>query len=191
MIYLNSDIIRTSNLRVVPAMLSASGYMAHIYKGDASMKSISLSRGKVALVDDADYEWLNQWKWYCSSEGYAERDEGRRGNRKRILMHRLILGVSKEFQADHINNNRLDNRRANLRTCTYSENNQHRGVSSSNTSGYKGVTFVKVTKKWRATIRVNRVKVELGSYKNIIDAARAYNQAAKKYHGEFAVLNDV
>ena len=160
------------------------------------MKKIPLSQGKFAIVDDEDYEHLNQWKWCCTSRGYASRHR-RKGEKcpgRVVYMHRVILERMgfKDFESsDHINRNQLDNRRCNLRSVTQRENLHNQGKRSNNTSGYKGVTWAKHATKWRAQMQLNGKYKHIGYFDDKKEAARAYNKAAKKHHGEFAVLNEV
>ena len=117
------------------------------------MAIIELTQGKVALVDDSDYEYLSQFKWYSSSHGYAMRN-GKMVNRvreKRISMHREILGVTDpNIHVDHINFDILDNRKSNLRICSNSENSKHRKVTGLGTSKFKGVCWYKANSIWHA-----------------------------------------
>jgi hypothetical protein len=151
------------------------------------MKEIILTQGKVAIVDDDDYEWLNRLKWRYNT-GYAGRTIGSRKNQKSVYMHRLILQVPDGLETDHINHDTLDNRKENLRICTRSENNCNR-ANKRNTSGFHGVHFNKEYKEWYATIMVNRLKKYLGNFKTAEEAARAYDKAARELHREFANLN--
>lgn len=160
-------------------------------------KKILLTKNKVTLVDDEDYEFLNKWKWYCSvaSSGafYAARKTRYSdGDSKILYMHRLILGLQRNGrqETDHINRDPLDNRRLNLRICTSSQNKMNRTKSILNKSGYKGVCSVPVN-KWAAFIMCGDIHLNLGHFEDKKDAARAYNKAATHYFGEFAVLNDV
>ena len=137
------------------------------------------SKGRYAIVDNEDYEWLSQWNW---SGEYATRTEKGR----LIIMHRLILKTPKGKLTDHINRNKLDNRKANLRVCSNAENIRNIGMRSHNTSGYKGVHKHRQSGRWRASIRVDGKNHNLGLFKNPKDAAQAYILAAKKYHGNFA-----
>lgn len=149
--------------------------------------------GNYALVDDKDYEWLSRWKWIASRENghlYAFRT-GLSQNKKRgpqLRMHRAILNAPKDKFVDHKNGNGLDNRRKNLRLCTQSQNQMNRGKTVKNTSGYKGVSWVKKDRRWKAQIKVHGKKLYLGQFKTKEEAAEAYKQAAKKYHGEFHSL---
>ena len=164
------------------------------------MKQIALTQGKVALVDDADFEWLTQWKWYTRKEKntyYAVRTiitslikSSSNPNRKRILlpMHRDIMNAPKGKDTDHINHNGLDNRRCNLRICSRSENNQNQ-LARKCSSIYKGVSWSKAAQKWEAYIKKTRKRIYLGYHINEVDAALAYDIAAKKLFGEFAHTN--
>lgn len=150
------------------------------------MKEIPLTQGKVALVDDEDYERLVAMGKWQFVNGYASK--GIWPN-KSIKMHRLIMDTPIGFETDHINGNKLDNRRKNLRVCTTAENQLNRGVPKNNTSGFKGVH--KFRNKWRSSIKINSRRVHLGLFTCPIEAASAYNEAAIKYHGEFAKLNPI
>ncbi len=153
---------------------------------------IKLTQGKCAIVDGCDYTYLNQFKWHYVNKGYAQRTIGKHPNRRTIRMHRVILermGYQDFAESDHINENGLDNRRCNLRPATASQNRCNRGLTKHNTSGYKGVSWDR--KKWHTKIMVNGKPIHLGLFDDIKDAARAYNEAVIKYHGEFAVLNEV
>jgi hypothetical protein len=150
-------------------------------------KKIVLSKGKYAIVDDADFGWLNQWKWCYTGRGTAKRTV----NGKSILMHRLIMAAPDGIEVDHINRNTLDNRRVNLRFATRNQQAQNRGIQSNNRSGYLGVHYHKSHqgKKWRARIGVNGKYIYLGHFHTPEEAAKAYDKAAKKWHGEFATVN--
>jgi hypothetical protein len=154
-----------------------------------NMKEISLSRGQVALVDDVDYDFVNQWKWYASpsknGRWYAVRMPT---HCKMEKMHRLIMNCPDGMTVDHINGDGLDNRRSNLRVCTEAENNRNRGKNINNTSGYKGV-HVTPYGKYAAAITAHGKQIRLGNFSTPEDAARAYDKAAKQHHGEFAWLN--
>ena len=144
------------------------------------MKKIKLTKGKYALVDDKDFNWLSQRRWHYSV-GYAMR----RDKNIILLMHRIILNTPKGLETDHLNENRLDNRRKNLRICTKSQNIMNKGFQKNNTSGFKGVFWRKDRSKWK--VRIGQKYVGLFSDK--IQAARAYDRKAKELFGEFARLN--
>lgn len=166
------------------------------------MAEILLSQGKaITLVDDSDFELLSQRNWCVNNYGYAYRT-GRRLDgilwRKNILLHRQLLGLtnsSGEVEVDHLNHNKLDNRRSNLRICTHAQNAFNRRLGTASSSGFKGVSFRKGSyfenKPWRATITVNYKQVSLGHFKTKEEAALAYNEAAKHYFGGFAMVNTV
>jgi len=156
------------------------------------MKTIPLTQGRVAIVDDADFESLNKFKWCCSKFGYAVRAGKRDSNSKQptIRMHRVIINAPKNYDVDHANRNRIDNRKENLRICTASENQWNRGTQQNNTTGFKGVSWSKSAGKFRACVRVGEKRMYLEYYFTAIDAAKAYDAAAIKMHGEFARGNN-
>jgi hypothetical protein len=140
-------------------------------------KEIQLTQGKVALVDDEDYDYLNQWKWYVCNKRfkfYAVRNITISNNKQTIIsMHRVIMKPDKDMLIDHLDGNTFNNQKKNLRICTHSENMRNSKIPINN------------------TIRFNNKKNYLGSFNDPVDAARAYNAAALKYHGEFAHLNKI
>lgn len=160
------------------------------------MKKIKLTRGKFALVDDADYEYLSQWKWFCETSHHAARDQhigmdGKREIKKRIKMHRLIMGFPKAMEIDHIDGNPLNNQRRNLRIVTHAQNQKNLKTPITNTSGFKGVSWSKVRRKWIAGIHVDGRGYNLGGFDTIEEAARKYNEVAVERFGEFVRLNSV
>lgn len=144
---------------------------------------------KVAIVDDDDYERFLGHKWFLLPIGYAVRaiKSGKRDGRK-IYMHREVMGFP-EKQVDHRNGNKLDNRKSNLRVCTGSQNLANQGLTARNKTGFKGVCWHKPSKKWMSCIQVKRKTIYLGLFLTKVDAARAYDEAAREYFGEFAWLN--
>lgn len=150
------------------------------------MKTIPLTQGKIALVDDADYELVMRFKWsaHCiKGKFYAVTNSGR------LHMHRLISGVPGR-NVDHKNGDGLNNQRFNLRPSTTSQNGMNRGKQRNNTSGFKGVTRSgKKTQPWMAQIKLNRKLIHLGCHKTAEAAARAYDVRASVLFGAFAVLN--
>lgn len=158
------------------------------------MKKILLNKNRFTIVDNEDYEKFNEFRYYIHHESkfyYAVRMTSRKlGKRKMMKLHKEIMGVTDSRIVDHISGNTLDNRKCNLRIASPAGNARNRKqVGKNNTSGYKGVTWNKSVKKWQAQIKVNYKKINLGSFNNKEDAAKAYNEAAIKYHGEFARLN--
>ena len=157
------------------------------------MKTIKLTQGKVAIVDDNDFSLVSQHKWYackCGNSFYAistARYRDNFGKLKRLSMHRMILGiVDGKIHADHKDCNGLNNTRKNLRICSMSENQHNQRLRISNTSGFKGVSWKEETKKWVAHIRLNYRKKHLGYFTSKELAHKAYCKAAVKLHGKFA-----
>lgn len=153
------------------------------------MKEIPLTKGKVALVDDEDYERISRWKWHYTPNGYAAHTIWSPEKKVNRGMHREVMQTPPGLETDHINGNKLDNRRENLRICTSSQNKANSGLSKMNTSGYKGVRWRESRQKWEVDIRKDGRKVFLGRFDDIIEAAKAYDLAAKAHYGEFAKLN--
>jgi hypothetical protein len=158
-------------------------------------RRIPLTRGQFAIVDPEDYPRLVKQKWYAAKRPltyYAQRRSGP-SNRRRgtTTMHREVLKVPGHLLVDHINHNGLDNRKANLRAATYCENvwNCRKPKCGEMGSKYKGVSRQRGRKKWQAQITVRGRRTCLGYFKNEYDAAKAYDEAAKKFHGKFAYLN--
>ena len=152
------------------------------------MREIPLTRGRVALVDDWDYEWLSKFKWRADKRrwgAYATRS--RKG--RTIYMHREIVEPGVGVEVDHINGDRLDNRTDNLRECSRAENARNCRPAAGSTSRFLGVSWVPQRSKWIAQIRAHGHKANLGRFDSETDAARAYDVAAIEHHGEFARLN--
>lgn len=162
------------------------------------MKSIPLTHGKFTVVDDADYGWLNQFKWYAAryfKNGkelwYAQRGCKNEvtGKPTTVQMQRLILGVvgqGHSVEVDHGDGDGLNNRRYNLRAATHAQNCQNTRMSRRNSSGYKGVSFHKVIGKYKASISVNKTRLHLGWHDTAELASEAYKAAALQHHAEFA-----
>lgn len=158
-------------------------------------KLIPLTQGKFAIVDEADYEWLMQWKWCYHHGGYAVRTQhieytNGKQKQKTIMMHRVIIDAADNCSVDHIDTNRLHNVRNNLRCATPMQNHRNRRKTRG-TSQYKGVWRNEKSKNWTAKITVNKKQIYLGSFNSEIDAAKAYNIAALKYFGVFARINAI
>ncbi len=158
------------------------------------MKKITLSKGQVTLIDDEYYEKFNTFKWYLDAHGYVRRtltkSEKNEFNNKttRMMLHQEILGKAPlGFEIDHIDRNKLNNQKSNLRFVSRRENNLNRKIPKHNKSGLRGVHFYKITNKWRATIRINGKDKHLGYFNQKEEAGRAYNKAWLIYNGK---LND-
>ena len=159
-----------------------------------NMKAIPLTQGKVALVDDEDFEWLSKWKWYAwkSKNGwYAMHNKWspKAKKQKIIRMHRFILGTKKDQEVDHKDHNGLNNQRTNLRSCTHLENCMNQRPRKDCSSKYKGVHWRKSCKKWQCRIACHGKQHHLGYFKSEYDAALQYDIAAQFFFGEFALLN--
>jgi len=166
------------------------------------MKTIPLTQGKFAIVDDEDFDRLNKYKWYFHKDnkdrdggGYAHRAVRfcyKKQRQRPMPMHREILGLTlKHYKTvDHINHNKLDNRKCNLRLCTKRQNSFNRTKHITSKSKYKGIYWNKLVNKWRVSISYNGDYFYLGYFKDEIDAARAYNKKAEELFGEFASLNE-
>lgn len=157
------------------------------------MKKIKLTQKKYALVDDEDFEWLNSFNWCYhkakTNGGYAKRVISERSKPKTIMMHRLINNTSHNMITDHIDGNKLNNQKYNLRTVTRTQNIYNRGSFKRSTSKYKGVCWFKRDNKWRTSITKDRKQYHLGLYTVEEDAALAYNKKAVEFQGEYAKLN--
>ena len=161
------------------------------------MRIIELTQGKVAVVDDCDYDYLNQWKWYYN-QGYARRQSSASllntsSRQHTVGMHREVMFRmgGEPVHTDHIDGDRLNNTRGNLRASTCSENCRNTGPAKHNKSGLKGVCWKPRISKWVAQICHNRKVRHLGYFNTKEDAAKAYNAASTKYHGNFAYLNEI
>lgn len=161
-------------------------------------REIPLTRGFKALVDDEDYNYLNQWKWQYQQDkqtGYAKRGVYIGGGRanpkwKVIMMHKEIMKADKTQKIDHKDGNGLNNQRENLRHCDSAQNMRNSKKRSVPTSSkHKGVCYNKKRGNYQSHIAVGGKKIYLGRYQKEEDAARAYNEAAIKLFGEFALLN--
>lgn len=158
------------------------------------MREIPLTQGKVALVDDEDYEDLMHFKWHAyPSRGtyYAARNTPRgEGKRTTLQMHRQIIRAPRGQRVDHADGDGLHNWRGNLRFCSNAENTRNchaRKVDGS--SRYRGVSWHKHKGKWQAYITVNYTRIFLGYFSVEEDAAKEYDRAARQYFGEFAAPN--
>ena len=156
-------------------------------------KEIPLTKNKITVVSDEDYEFLIQWKWFADKHKhtyYAARNfVNEKGQRRILRMHRVILGAKSTEAVDHKNGDGLDNRRENIRLATSQLNQANRGINGNKTSHFKGVYFCKNVSKWRAKITVNKKTIDLGVHNREEDAANAYDVMAESIFGEFALTN--
>jgi len=158
------------------------------------MKTIELTQGKVALVDDADYLYLNQFKWhahlhYSGRIWYAIRGTVRDDGRKTTIpMHRVIMKARPDEQVDHIDHDGLNNQRINLRLCTVSQNAGNSNKHKHSRNPYKGVHLTD-SGRYRAYITINSRRINLGRFDDPIEAAEAYDAKAREVFGEFALTN--
>lgn len=156
------------------------------------MKQIPLTRGKFAKVDDADFDWLNQWKWsaLCTkNKWYAVRGGTKNGTRYYLYMHRELAAIAELSDVDHWNGDGLDNQRENLRPMTHAQNIQNQSKLLGCSSQYKGVTWDLTRKKWKAQIRCDKQTKFLGRFNSEKAAAHARDKAALEKWGSVAWLN--
>jgi hypothetical protein len=156
------------------------------------MRVIRLPQGKEALLSDEDFDYLNQWIWSVTisrTTAYATRQTPR-PNRKTIYMHKVVaarMGIA--GRTDHKDRNGLNNQRENLRAATRSQNQLNQDRSKMNRSGYRGVSWNSVCNKWQVRTYLEGKQVHVGYFDSPIEAAKAYDRAARRLHGEFAILN--
>jgi len=156
------------------------------------VKTIQLTRGKVATVDDIDFERLSAFSWQAHThkgKWYARSNWRRDTVYGSTLMHRLILDAPDSVEVDHINGDGLDNRRENLRLCSHAQNSRNRAKIPGRSSRFKGVSLHKPNGRWRSRIMMEGRMVCLGNYATEQEAAAAYDAAATSLHGEFASTN--
>lgn len=158
------------------------------------MRQVPLTKGKFAVVDDADYELVSRYKWTANQAGrrwYARTyAPGIDGRQRYTFMHRLILGFPMGAVSDHINGNSLDNRRSNLRVCSYAENSRaFRQPKAHKTSAFRGVSWEEKRQRWYVQIKVNYQKIHVGRFDDEREAALAYDAAARKHFKIFAQPN--
>ncbi len=157
------------------------------------MKTIHARMGQEIIVDNEDYQGLNQHAWNVSKGRnvyYARRKSPKiNGKQTAFLLHRVIMVAKTGESVDHINQNGLDHRKENLRICTNRENQQNARIRKDNVSGYRGVNLDRGTGKWKAQIRAKGKRIYLGLHATPEEAAQAYDNAAVANFGEFAHLN--
>ncbi len=146
-----------------------------------------------SIVDEEDFDELNKHSWHLNA-GYAIRNiritPGRKGKHKSLLLHRVVANTPKDLLTDHINGNKLDNRKCNLRHATKSQNAANTPIRKVGGSGYRGVYWHKRTAKWVVNVKIDKKTTNLGYYDSARAAADVYDKAALAEYGEFAVLNN-
>lgn len=153
---------------------------------DDGTSIVPLTEGYVAIIDTVDCDRVAQYTWCAQSDTHRVYARAR-VNGAFVRLHRFILYAPPGVDVDHINGNGLDNRRSNLRVCSHSQNMSNRARPSSNSSGYKGVS--REGSRWRAYVTTDGHRMYLGTFDRPEDAARAYDNAASRLHGEFSQLN--
>ena len=155
------------------------------------MIEIMLTQGKRALIDETDASRVWNYKWYALFDRYnwyAIRRVKKKGNWSHQSMHIFLMNPPQGVDIDHRDRNGLNNQRNNLRICTHQQNMRNKRISVGNASGFKGVCWKPRIKKWIAQIRYGKV-LHLGCFEDKKEAARAYDSAAEKFFGEFALTN--
>lgn len=157
------------------------------------MKEIQLTQGKVALVDDEDYNSVSQLKWYAKKDScnfYAARNIKINGKRTTQRMHQFIIGsVPNSMLIDHIDGDGLNNQRFNFRICTCKQNQMNSKIRKNKNCQFKGVTFSKRDKVFIARITIDKKRKTIGRFDNELEAAIAYDKYASLYFGSFAKTN--
>lgn len=154
------------------------------------MKEIKLHKGETVFVDDEDFEIVNLFRWHLNG-GYARHNERINGKYYYIFMHHLIKNTPNGMRIDHINRNKFDNRKCNLRFCTHAQNQYNTSHRKQSKSQYKGVSWSQKDKKWTVNISKNGERKHIGLFHQKEAAAQAYNFVAKELFGKFAYLNPI
>ena len=142
-------------------------------------RSKAFRDGLKFLIDPDDYEKIKDESFCLTLKGYVY-------SGKHKLLHRILMEAPDGMDVDHINGDKLDNQKSNLRICTHQENMMNQGKQKNNTSGFKGVSFDKQRQKFKAHINIYGKKKHLGYFEKAEDAHEAYKKGCVKYHGDFA-----
>lgn len=156
---------------------------------DGEICIIPLQNGQKAICDADDYDLVKGYNWRQNKFGYIIRRNNKSNNH--ITLHRLINKTIGNDYTDHINHDKLDNRKINLRTCNNQQNQHNQKLKITNKSGYKGISWAKKSNKWLVSIKYNNKTINLGYFTCIKKAVEAYNTAAIKYFGEYASINKI
>ena len=152
-------------------------------------QAIVLNNGAIAIINKEDLAKVSGFNWVWNYKTGVVTFH----NKKTLYLHRVIMDCPKELVVDHIDHNKLNNTRANLRVCSQSQNSKNRKKSKNNTSGYKGVYYDNrpggLIKRWVAQIKVSRKVKKLGRFLTAVEAAKKYDEFAKVYFGNFVDLN--
>ena len=152
-------------------------------------KTITSSTKNIKFIVDGDSDLATQYKWYITPHGYAESTSSVDGKKIHLKLHRLIIGAKNGQQVDHINGNKLDNRKSNLRICTRSGNSANSKIRRNSKTGYKGVHKQTRSGKYEAKIMHNQKSIYISQFRTGLEAAMAYDNAALTLFGSFAKLN--
>jgi hypothetical protein len=149
---------------------------------------VTLAKGQKTFIDVCDLDLVKSWNWFATNGRatiYAARSDYTSGKKKWVMMHRVILDCPENMFVDHINGDGLDNRKSNLRIVTHAENSFNRKRYITNTSGHKGVSWLRNSQKWIARISYRNTRKNLGLFNCITAAKIAYEKASIEIHGEF------
>ncbi|MCQ4648928.1 HNH endonuclease [Blautia marasmi] len=159
----------------------------NFYITDGDITYLMLKNHRFAIVNTADVELIKAYTWCIEGTGYVmSRTMG-----NAVKLHRIIMSANKDEFVDHIDGDPLNNVRSNLRICRKQQNEFNQKIRCDNTSGYKGVSLIKKTGKYRAYINKDGKRIELGVYPNAELAAKVYNQKARELFGEYARINSI